>query len=162
MSTVADAIAHLQKASIAEPDVMQPPSPEQIRDAEAKLGVALPPSFKTFLKQAGQYALPYWEVYWVGDTSLGYRQIVKANHSEHEEVASPLPTFLITFHNNGMGDQVCFDTRNPDARGEYPIVFWDHERSPEQNLKSLEVLAPDFASWLKQEAEFVLNEASNP
>ncbi len=140
---------------------MHPPSPEQIKDAEAKLGVPLPPSFKTFLEQAGEYSLPFWEVYWVGDSSLGYRHIAEANRSERDEADSPLPTFLVTFHNNGMGDQVCFDTRSPDAGGECPVVFWDHERTPDQNLKGLQVLAPDFASWLRQEAEEGLNESSN-
>ena len=101
---------------------------------------------------------PYWEVYWVGDASLSHRHIVEANRSEHEEVNSPLPDFLITFHNNGAGDQLCFDTRHPDSRGEHPIVFWDHELTPSQNLAGLEVVASDFPTWLAQEARRVLDE----
>jgi len=162
MATISEAIELLKAASIAEPQVMPPPTKEQVAEAEAELGISLPASFKTFLQEAGAYALPYWEVYWVGDEALGPRHIVEANRCEHHEVNSPLPDFLITFHNNGMGDQECFDTRHPDPSGEYPIVFWDHELSPEENLKNLEPLAPSFATWLQQEAQQRLDEDVPP
>ena len=72
---------------------------------------------------------------------------------ERHEVTTPLPEFLITFHNNGSGDQLCFDTRHPNPDGEYPIVFWDHELTPEENLENLDVVADSFAEWLWEEVQ---------
>jgi hypothetical protein len=38
-------------------------------------------------------------------------------------------------------DDWCFDRSTSDARGEYPVVFWDHE------LREATLRYPDFASW---------------
>ena len=35
----------------------------------------------------------------------------------------------------------------------YPIVFWDHEVSPEENMAELEQIADNFAAWLAMEVE---------
>jgi hypothetical protein len=59
----------------------------------------------------------------------------------------------VTFHNNGCGDQLCFDTRTPDYLGKYPIVFWDHERTSEENPEDLLPVAENFAEWLKLEVD---------
>jgi cell wall assembly regulator SMI1 len=153
MARIDDAIEALKMASIAEPRAVPPPTPGQIAAAERSLGLTFPQSFRVFLERAGAYALPFWQTYWIGDESLGYRNIVEANRSEREEAEPALPPFLVTFHNNGMGDQLCFDTRNPDESGEYTIVFWDHELSREENLENLEVVADSFAEWLMDEIE---------
>ena len=153
MALIDTAIEGLRAKSISKPRVVPPPTAEQIADAEAKLSIKFPPSFLTFLSKAGQYALSYWETYWIGDNSLGYRNIIEANRDEHEYVVSPLPKYLVTFHNNGCGDQLCFDTRTTDIQGEYPVVFWDHERTPEENLEDLEPFAENFADWLMQEVD---------
>ena len=129
-----------------------PPTVEQIRDAEAGLGRQFPPSFLEFLREAGACQLPLWQTYWVGDGSLGPRNIVAANEAQRN-ADPPLPCFLVAFHNNGCGDQLCFDTRQRSADGEYPVVFWDHEASLEENLADLFVVADDFAGWLEQEVE---------
>lgn len=89
----------------------------------------------------------------MGEDSLGGRNIVKANLSERGNTASPLPAFLIAFHNNGCGDQLCFDTRRRDGDGEYPIVLWDQELTPEQSLQDLFLVTPNFADWLMQEVQ---------
>ncbi len=49
----------------------------------------------TFLENAGSYCMSYWETLWVGDDSLGERNIVKANIAERENAASALPVYLI-------------------------------------------------------------------
>lgn len=151
MSTIDEAIAALKAKSIAEPRVAPPPSAEQIAAAEALLGCKFPPSFLTFLARAGSYQMPFWETYWIGPCDR--QDIVETNRQEHQEASSPLPPYLVAFFNNGMGDQVCFDTRTVDAKGEYPIVFWDHELSPEENLNRLEQIAPNFAEWLMDEVK---------
>ena len=153
MALIDIAIEGLKAKSIREPRVLAPPTQGQIDDAEAKLFLKFPPSFLTFLAEAGSYGLSYWETYWVGDSSLGSQNIIEANRSEHEDVSSALPVFLVAFHNNGCGDQLCFDTRNPDELGEYPIVFWDHERTNEENLEDLTPVADNFADWLMQEVD---------
>lgn len=148
-----DAIAALKANSIAEPRKVPPPTPEQIRAAEAALGLRFPPSFLSFLQLAGAYALPFWETYWVGDESLADREIVAANRAEREDSEVPLPPYLVAFHNNGCGDHYCFDTTRPDLAGEYPIVFWDHESTAEANMADLVVMAPTFAHWLMDQVE---------
>ena len=64
-----------------------------------------------------------------------------------------MPEYLVAFHNNGCGDQLCFDTRAADLHGEYPIVFWDHELTTEENLRDLSPVAESFAEWLMEEVE---------
>ena len=150
MPSIYEAIELLKLASIPKPDACRAPTPEEIERAESYLGAPLPPSFKTFLAQAGSYKLPFWETFWVGDDSLGYRNIIEANRSEREDSDPALPRYLITFHNNGMGDQLCFDTRSLTPTGEYSIVFWDHELSSDQDP---DVVADDFADWLYDEAQ---------
>lgn len=151
ITTIDEAVAALKAKSIAEPRVGPPPSPEQIADAEAQLECKFPPSYLRFLSAAGSYQLPFWEPYWVGPCQR--QGIVEANQREHRDVPSPLAPFLVSFFNNGMGDQLCFDTRTVDENGEYPIVFWDHELSQEENLADLDIVAHTFADWLVDEVE---------
>ncbi len=154
MKLIDEAIAALKEKSISKPRIGPAPSAEMINDAETKLGFKFPPSFLIFLEQAGSYQLPFWEPYWVGPCER--RDIVEANLFERKESSSPLPSYLVSFFNNGIGDQFCFDTRKSDFNGEYPIVFWDHEISSEENLAELEVVDSNFAEWLMTE----INEAS--
>jgi hypothetical protein len=151
MNLIDKAIVALKEKSISEPRICLPPSSDMIASAEEKLGCKFPPSFLIFLEKAGSYQLPFWETYWVG--SCEREDIVEANQFEREESSSPLPSYLVSFFNNGMGDQHCFDTRKSDNNGEYPIVFWDHELSQEENLSELEVIADDFSEWLMDEVE---------
>lgn len=152
MGDIKAAIEALRRKSIAEPEVVPPPSLQQIRDAEQKLGIQFPPSFLRFLQEAGDCQLPFWETYWVGDDLLRWRNIVAANEAERNTDV-PLPRFLVAFHNNGCGDQLCFDTRQRSPEGEYSIVFWDHEATVEENLAGLPVVAAGFAEWLQQEVD---------
>ncbi|MGB8355621.1 MAG: SMI1/KNR4 family protein [Chthoniobacteraceae bacterium] len=151
MALIDQAIDGLKSKSIPQPRIVPPPTPAQIAEAEAALNFKFPPGFLVFLSLAGSYTLSYWETYWVGDESLDWRNIIKANMSERNDVEPALPEFLVTFHNNGCGDQLCFDTRKPDEAGEYPIVFWDHERTEEENLQNLASVANSFAEWLMEE-----------
>lgn len=153
MVSIQRAVEALRKKSIAKPNVMVPPKQSQIDVAERALKLTFPPGFRVFLDSAGSYQLPFWQTYWVGDDSLGYRNIVKANRCIREEVDEPLPPFLVTFAPSGGGDHECFDTRYPDERGEYPIIFWDHEMSAAENMADLEPLYSSFAEWLMDEVE---------
>jgi SMI1-KNR4 cell-wall len=151
MKLIEKAIIALKENSISEPRICLPPSAEMLSSAEEKLRCKFPPSFLTFLEKAGSYQLPFWETYWVGPCER--EDIVEANQFERDESSSSLPSYLVSFYNNGMGDQLCFDTRESDHNGEYPIVFWNHELSQKENLSGLEVVADDFAEWLMKEVE---------
>jgi len=152
MGDIRAAIQKLRRKAVQQPDIASAPTPAQIRAAEARLEIRFPPSFLEFLQEAGACRLPLWQTYWVGGESLGLRNIVAANEAQRK-ATSPLPCFLVAFHNNGCGDQLCFDTRQRSADGEYLVVFWDHEVRAEENLADLFVVADDFAEWLEQEVE---------
>lgn len=140
-----------------------PPTADTIARAESDLSISFPASFVSFMRESRPMELPPCaEFYWVGEESLGAGHIVAANRREHEEAGSPLPHFLVAFYNDGMGNQVCFDTRRSEG-GEYPIVFWDHELDAEENLaasgrhaetrESAGLVATSFPEWLKSRHE---------
>jgi hypothetical protein len=138
-----------------------PPPPSQLAVAEAEkaLNLRFPASFTEFLRTTRQMHLPPCaRLYWVGTAgSAGSDDIVRANRVEHEEASSPLADFLVAFYNDGMGNQVCFDTRTRSETGEYPVVFWDPELDSQENLAastrpadSFEragIVATSFSEW---------------
>lgn len=65
--------------------------------------------------------------------------------SERQEMYPPLPSFLVTFFNDGFGNQHCLDARQT-IDGEHQIVFWNHELGPDQ---SPELIAGSFEEWLR-------------
>ena len=136
-----------------------PPSQTAVAEAEKALNLTFPTSFKQFMSTCGDMELSLCaRFYWVG--TAGTDNIVSANKVEHEESSSPLPPFLVAFYNDGMGNQLCFDTRIRTEAGEYPVVFWDHELDPQENLEasaraagnfeSTGIVAPTFPGWLKK------------
>jgi hypothetical protein len=137
-----------------------PPPDEAVTRAETVLGIRFPGTFISFMRESCSMQLPLCaEFYWIGDESLGTSNIVTANRREREESASPLPAVLVAFYNDGMGNQVCFDSRHRSEDGEYPIVFWDHELGSEENLDAVErasassesagIIASTFPDWLR-------------
>ena len=140
-----------------------PPTADAVARAESDLSIRFPASFVSFMRESRPMELPPCaEFYWVGEESLGAGHIVAANRREREEAGAPLPHFLVAFYNDGMGNQVCFDTRR-SGDGEYPIVFWDHELEAEENLaasvcpsetsESAGIVAASFSAWLKSHHE---------
>ena len=137
-----------------------PPGQTAVAEAEKLLKLTLPASFTEFLRTTRQMRLPVCaRFYWVGTPGGGGSDdIVGANRIEHAEPSSPLPEFLVAFYNDGMGNQVCFDTRTRSESGEYPVVFWDHELDAQENLQastrpadgfeSAGVVATSFSEWL--------------
>lgn len=59
----------------------------------------------------------------------------------------PIPKFLIAFCGDGGGDEFCFDTRESDGSGEYPIVLWQHEIHDEHSA-NFERVSPDLGTFL--------------
>lgn len=51
------------------------------------------------------------------------------------------PTIFVPFWSD-EGNFTCFDTGSPDADGEFPVVFWDHD------VSEATCEARDFVDWL--------------
>ena len=137
-----------------------PPSIEAVAEAELALNIKFPRSFMAFMQQAHPMQLPPCAgFYWIKPSNGNVEDIITANRREHGEASSPLPDFLVAFYNDGMGNQVCFDTRNRSESGEYSIVFWDHELRADENLVAAQhrssnhettgIIAISFHEWLK-------------
>jgi hypothetical protein len=139
-----------------------PPSQTAVAEAEEALKLTFPASFTEFLSTTRQMHLPLCaRFYWVGTAgSDGLEDIVHANRVEHKDASSALPDFLVAFYNDGMGNQVCFDTRTRSEGGEYRVVFWDHELDSQENLQASTrpaggferagIVAPSFSEWLRK------------
>ena len=139
-----------------------PPTDAEIRNAEISLKLKFPDTFIAFMRNSRELNLPLCaQFYWVGDDSLGTVNIVSANFAERNASGSRAPDFFVAFYNDGMGNQVCFDTRRPNSNGEYPIVFWDHELDADENLaksdrpainrENVGCIANSFPDWWKTE-----------
>ena len=129
------------------------PSPtlKEIRRAESLLGAKLPRSYLEFLKKGVDPGISSHEMYRIGRGIRKSLNIAEANRSEREDVEPALPDFLVTFLNDGGGNQYCFDTRRPTRNGDCPIVFFSHECSTETNLKRNVVVGASFREWLLDE-----------
>jgi len=115
---------------------------DHIRAAEEALGVALPPSYRKLVMTAHPVDAP---VHWVWDNetdTLG-EEIVSANRGSH----ACWPPFLIAVTGDDSGNFYCLDTRHPDERGEYPIVFFDHECHDEDST-DFEMTHKDLGAFL--------------
>jgi SMI1 / KNR4 family (SUKH-1) len=124
------------------PDDGSKVSEEQVTAAEEELGIALPPTYRKLVTTTEPYDGVYG-VYWVNESALPGADIVSAKRSAH----SPLPPFLIAVVGRDNGDEYCFDTRNSDDRGEYPIVYFDHEVHNEESTE-FETVANDLGEFL--------------
>lgn len=58
----------------------------------------------------------------------------------------PLPAHLVTFYNDGFGNQHCLDTREV-VDGEHLVVLWNHGSGADQIP---EPLACSFVAWLRE------------
>ncbi len=122
-----------------------PPSNEAAAKADSMLGIKFPKSFVGFMQRQRPLKLPPCaSFYWIGADTLGMSNIIAANEQEHTVASVPLPKHLVAFYNDGMGNQVCFDTRRLLTDGEYAIVFWDHELTVEENNVAVERSAANF------------------
>jgi hypothetical protein len=139
---------------------LPPPTDDAVARAESDLGILFPISFVSFLRESRPMQLPLAaQFYCISDGRHGVEDIVAANRRERE-ASSPLPHFMVAFYNDGMGNQVCFDTRHPSDGGEYPIVFWDHELGADENLEasltvsrnreSAGIVASSFPDWIQE------------
>ncbi len=127
------------------------PSQESILEAESKLNIKFPESYKYFIQESTKYTLNFEEFLWL----RGERDFL-ANNLEEKSLDGgiALPWFLVSFLIDGYGTQICFDTRYIDTNGEYPIAEWERHMM-EEHLSEREpaVIADNFSAWLRKTLE---------
>ncbi|MCK1360256.1 SMI1/KNR4 family protein [Bradyrhizobium sp. 199] len=119
---------------------------EQISDCERELGVRFIGSFADYLQTYGWLSVGANEVYGLGSNIELWRRLKEMTLSERTEMYPPLPPHLVTFYNDGFGNQHCLDS-SAVVEGEQRIVLWNHEAGPDQ---APEPIANSFADWLHQ------------
>jgi cell wall assembly regulator SMI1 len=115
---------------------------DHISAAEEALGVALPPSYRRLVKTVHPVDAPVCWV-WDNETDTLGEEIVSVNRGPY----ASFPAFLIVLTGDDSGNAYGFDTRHPDGRGEYPIVFFDHEIHDEDST-DFEMVAKDLGEFL--------------
>jgi hypothetical protein len=111
-----------------------------VSDAEKVLGHQLPASYRRLVTSCVWADMPHW-IYWPGRNLPPGVDLLRINRT------APVPPFLIAMCGDGAGDQFCFDTREINDEGEYPIVRWEHERHDEHST-SFERVTPDLGTFL--------------
>lgn len=104
---------------------------------EYDLGIAFPPSYRklvtTTAMQDGD------RLYWVTRRADHPRSIL--NNQPR------MPPFLVAIMGAGEGDEYCFDMRDVEPGGEFPIALWRRE-SREDPDGDPAPIAPDLGSFL--------------
>ncbi len=139
------AIRALEKKSASDAHAFLIPMGCSLEDAENELGLMLPPSYRAFLERAE-------------DSDIPARDIVEENRLSHEDESFYLPSALIAFFHDGFGNSYCFDAGQQRDDGEYPIFFWDHELTCEENIARAKPVAQSFGGWLADYASAALPE----
>lgn len=117
----------------------------EIADCERELGVRFVGSFFHYLQTYGWLNVGSNEIYGLGATIESWRRLKEMTLSERTEMSPPLPRHLVTFYNDGFGNQHCLDARYV-VDDEHRIVFWNHELGPDQTPA---FIANSFADWLR-------------
>jgi len=115
---------------------------EEILAAEQALGVQLKGHYREFLMTFGWGGVDAFEVFGLGAGVPSFLDLVRITHSERSQMRPPLPHTLIPVASDGAGNHYCLDT---DARGEPPVVFWNHELDETQIP---EAEAESFGAWI--------------
>jgi hypothetical protein len=153
-----------------------PASPADIAAAEAALRLKLPPGYRHLLLLTNGLGLDATELVYVCGAGparaewkpvifnewmqCGYQHEIAAEWREFqgiydyerirdwengEQTFLSDETILVPF--SETYDAWCFDRTRPNAAGDYPIMFWDHE------LHQADERYPDFRAWLAEEME---------
>lgn len=115
---------------------------EEILAAEQALGVHLKGHYREFLRTFGWGGVDGLEVLGLGAGVPSFLDLVRITLSERSEMQPQLPHNLIPVASDGGGNHYCLDA---DAKGEPPVVFWNHELDETQIP---EVEAESFGAWV--------------
>lgn len=120
---------------------------EAITDAEARLGVAFPPSYANFLRRFGSGYVSYQELIGLGGPS--HLDVVELTaHLRERAGISVFPRHLIPVLADGFGNYDALDTSQSGL--EVPVVQWLHDGGDDQLPV---VLASSYAEWLQRLVE---------
>lgn len=117
---------------------------EVIADAERRLGVAFPASYRAFLATLGWIEGANVQVNGLGDGVPSDLNLILETERERTDLRPFIPTHLISIWNDGTGSHYCLDLAR--ARdGDCPVVYWEHELDGDQQP---ETVAKAFEAWL--------------
>lgn len=114
---------------------------EQVEDAERRLAVRLPESYRAFLSEFGWGRFADDEIYGLGSDVPSHLDLVRNAVAEQTVMEPLMPHGLVPVMNDGAGNHYCLNTRS-FCGNECPVVFWDHE------LAQDEFISPSFDLWL--------------
>jgi hypothetical protein len=136
-------------------NVLPPVSDTEILHLEAQLGVALPISYKRFLKETRGFALFGGKIQF-NSWHPFFHEFPKREElttAQQETIIAkggiwPPPTdgmlCFADYFRDADGDQVLFDVSKGLINGEFPVMYYSHEDFP----PSVEKLAGSFEDWL--------------
>lgn len=132
-----------QAIDAIEAEDFEPPTTEAaLQVLEQELCVVLPPSYKRFLRCTRGFTALDGSVQLSGQHPFFHavRPLSKPGGGLSSEGMLCFAEFAL----EADGDQVLFDVRHPDARGEYPVYYYAHAQRPPAVRK----LADSFEQWL--------------
>ena len=167
-----DEVFHLLdelKKYYRDPPPVHLPSKIDVKGVENLFSAPLPPAFITFWERI-EWAPLSLEGICFPSPLLYYRETPASlawanltlwlNEDWIDSDGMKPPDFLLIFDIAALTDDdySCFDLRNPNQDGEYPIVYWcpqepDYyvdQNNPDCIIDDLRTVAPDFATFLKR------------
>jgi hypothetical protein len=120
-----------------------------IAGAEARLGVGLPASYRSFLREFGWGGIPPLDVFGLGENVRPHLDLVRQNEELRASGRPKLPKHLVAVAEDGGGNPLCLDTQQMQGE-ECPVVFWSNEESGHQVPMEM---AKNFGEWLWEKVE---------
>lgn len=115
----------------------------EIELAEQALGILLPSSYKSFLRDFGWGGVGHWELFGVGTGVPSEVDLVDIALSERTEATPLTPEHLVPVMNDGGGNLFCLDTART-LDDDCPVVLHDHE------LDEISDVSDSFLAWLNE------------
>jgi SMI1 / KNR4 family (SUKH-1) len=138
-------------AVLGHPDTkLNPPAPATAIDAfEAHQRVVLPASHRQFLLRANGGEIGCARLFGVGQFGpLDLSSTIEQMQAFIEGIESGQ---VMPFANDWGGSYFCYDLHRRTAKGDYPVLRWNHEFSeePADRPHLWSEFAPDFVGFLK-------------
>lgn len=118
-------------------DDFHPQTDIVIKNAEKKLGISFPDSYKVFLKKYGYLGLGGEEINGLWNSSIIKHTLYQRQQSNN---ADPFPLSFVPIYNLGNGEIYCLDTDQMNVQNECPVVAWYFGR--------IEKISIDFGEFL--------------
>lgn len=129
--------------SIEDRETGRGASEEVISRVAAAFGQPILSSYNEFLRDFGWGGVADLEVLGAGPDVPPFLDVTVALHRERNELQPSLARPLLPIQRDGAGGLFCLRARNDGEP--FDVVFWDHERDPQQTPESV---ATDFGTWL--------------